>query len=124
MEGKDNTFFICPSLRYLNEYQLSRDLNLEIPNTISFNGKVKASLLPRLNRMSPEGVAKYMKFACFNDSETQLDNLPDTAFDFVCENDINFTSDPFFELRWVFRKAITHVIDIYLKTNELEGNLD
>ncbi|MFA5071275.1 MAG: hypothetical protein WC511_02780 [Candidatus Pacearchaeota archaeon] len=88
---RDNQFIITPCLRYRNELEYCGDLNKKFQGQLlSFSVRIKASLPSRLQRMSKEGIISYMTFAKNNNSETDLDNTPDSAFDCIIDNDDNY----------------------------------
>lgn len=88
-----NKIYVCPSVRYWNEVQYSKNVNSYIDNLISFSIKINASLGTRLCRMPKDGILKYMKVAKENPSETDLDFIPEFKFDFSIDNNENFESE-------------------------------
>ncbi len=116
LKVSDDQIFICPSMRYRNELEYSKFLNTK-DNLISFSVKIEASLGTRLNRMSSEGIANYMKFAKENASETDLDSTPDSEFDFYIRNEENFEPENYILMlnEFVFWKEQERFFNIFSK---------
>lgn len=70
-----------------DEFQYSKDISKQL-GIVTIRVRVKAPLLVRLSRMSPENVRDYLMYSAQNDSECSLDHLPDEAFDYVFNNGI------------------------------------
>jgi len=86
------TKIVCiPDMRYASndcgdEFQYSKDIAAEL-GIVTIRVRMKAPLLARLNRMQPQAVSDYMRYASTNASECSLDHVPDSAFDYVITND-------------------------------------
>ena len=112
----NNGKIICvPDMRYHtenqgSEYDYSREV-CEWGKIVSFRIKIHAPLGIRLLRMSSNNVGSYLKYGVNNPSETSMEELPDRAFDYVCDNSEN-VSNCFPDS---FRKPYWDIMNLFLK---------
>lgn len=74
---------VVPDLRYKNELAYANALKID--GYLVMTIRMEASLPTRISRMSLDGMTQYINYGQFNDSECELDNIPD-SFDIVCNN--------------------------------------
>lgn len=117
---ENNGKIVCiPDMRYDtddqgSEYTYSKEIN-EWGKIVSFRVKINAPLGIRLNRMSPEGVAAYVRYGMNNPSETSMDHLPNEAFDYVCDNSSNCRGIPN-----SFLVVYNEILNLWTEIRELE----
>lgn len=91
---------LVPDTRYQNEMAYGIALsNMFEGKVFSYSARINATLLTRLNRMSPEGAKTYLAKGRYNPGECELDVC--NSFDFIGENnhmlDCPYAQYKFFE---------------------------